>query len=391
MLFRIRFYLYPTSLFPNLMNIWSIISLSIAIAASYYYYFHSTKLLNADPTNISKVSDSNNTKMSTTAGVSSVPKTIIKNAHPFPTYFFSHGGPTFMYEDDSFGDKGAWNKIKKIGTQIKQKWKPDFILVVSAHWQSSRPNLIEINRVKNKTLENPLIYDFYGFPNHMYKEEFHSTNDEFIAEAVKQELQANGFESKVVERGIDHGVWVPFKVAFSDYNTQTRPQPEVKGLDVPCPVIQISLTSNDNDFDAHYKLGKVLNFFRENSIWDKRQNKYLSGMVICSGMSVHNLRDLGVAFRMPGGVMPYVKPFNQKLTQLLEQEKGDNLKKGLFNLQLDPLLRKAHPTLEHFLPVVVAGGIADKSGDKIKELYNAELASLGWGIYQVGDSPSVKI
>lgn len=56
-----------------------------------------------------------------------------KNPHPFPTYFVSHGGPTFMYEDDAFGNKGAWNLLKKLGTQIKKEWKPDYIIVVSAH------------------------------------------------------------------------------------------------------------------------------------------------------------------------------------------------------------------------------------------------------------------
>ena len=47
----------------------------------------------------------------------------------------SHGGPTFMYELDDFGNKGAWNTVKKIGNNIKKNWKPDYIIVISAHWQ----------------------------------------------------------------------------------------------------------------------------------------------------------------------------------------------------------------------------------------------------------------
>ena len=47
-------------------------------------------------------------------------KKFIQNPTPFPTYFFSHGGPTFMYELDDFGNKGAWNTVKKIGNNIKR-------------------------------------------------------------------------------------------------------------------------------------------------------------------------------------------------------------------------------------------------------------------------------
>ncbi|KAI5960825.1 uncharacterized protein KGF55_004395 [Candida pseudojiufengensis] len=331
--------------------------------------------------------------------MSSVAK-YIKTTNPLPTFFFSHGGPTFMYENDSFGNKGAWKTIKKLGTKIKQQWKPDYIIVVSAHWQSSKPNLIEIATTSNDDKENELIYDFYGFPNYMYKEEFHTKNNKFIANEIKNKLIENGFNSTLTNRGIDHGVWVPFKVAFSDYTTQTKPQPPTtKDLDLPnTSIIQVSLTFNDKDFNSNFKLGEILNFFRTNEIYDTNEKRYLKGMVICSGMSVHNLRDLGVAMRQSSQVMPYVKPFNKLLKNIVETEivtdkedsKEEDLKLKKFNeLKNLPILKQAHPTLEHFLPIIVASGIASNSKTKINELYNDEFASLGWGIYQVGDSPKL--
>lgn len=333
----------------------------IVLSVLYYYYYYNKN----------------------TAVMSAVTKKFIQNPNPFPTYFFSHGGPTFMYENDDFGNKGAWNTVKKIGTNIKKNWKPDYIIVVSAHWQSSGTNLIEINYPK--TSENPLIYDFYGFPDYMYKEEFHTKNNLFIANEIKQELEKNGFNSSITNRGIDHGVWVPFKVAFSDYTTQSKQQPEEKGLDLPeTAVIQVSLTSNDKDFDKHFKLGQVLSKFKNELIWDESKQKHLSGLVICSGMSVHNLRDLGLGFRYPAG-LPYVKPFNQLLTKTVETKKGNELLAAFNEMHKNPLLRQAHPTLEHFLPIVVAGGIASTGNENIKELYNAALYSLGWGVYQVGE------
>ena len=67
-----------------------------------------------------------------------------------------------MYELDDFGNKGAWNTVKKIGNNIKKNWKPDYIIVISAHWQSKGDNLIEIDCPRNNE-ENPLIYDFTDF------------------------------------------------------------------------------------------------------------------------------------------------------------------------------------------------------------------------------------
>ncbi|KAG7665006.1 uncharacterized protein J8A68_001471 [[Candida] subhashii] len=307
----------------------------------------------------------------------------IKNTHPFPTYFFSHGAPSFMYPEDQFGNAGAYKTIKKIGTKIKSQLKPDYIIVVSAHWQSQGTNLIEINYQPRG--ENKLIYDFYGFPKYMYQEEFHSFGSLTIANEIQKELKSGGFDTRISDRGIDHGVWVPFKVAFSDYTTQTK-QPEEKGaLDLPdTAVIQVSLTSSDGDFEKHFKLGEVLSKFRNELVWDEEKQRYLSGMIICSGMSVHNLYDLGTSFQMPGKVMPYVKPFNQLLNNTLTKS-GDRLLNGLLDLKKSSLLKQAHPTLEHFVPIVVASGVANKSGESIKELYNAEANSLAWGIYQIGN------
>lgn len=322
------------------------------------------------------------------------PASIIKpfkpNSRPFPTLFFSHGGPTFMYENDSFGNEGAHKIVKQLGTIIKQEWKPDYIVVVLAHYQSSGPKSIEIaapSLSPTSNNENPLIYDFYGFPKHMYQEEFHSNFDYNVANQVKQELERGGFNSQLVKRGIDHGVWVPFKVAFSNYNTQSESKPPlVPELDLPdTSLIQVSLTGSETDFDLHFKLGQILSKFRENLIWDESRQKYLTGLVVCSGMSVHNLRDLGISLRNPTQAMPYVGPFQKLLKTTLVND--DKLLSNLKSLQTThkKLLYQAHPTLEHFLPLVVASGIVSQTPDeKIKELYNADSLSLGWGIYQFG-------
>lgn len=131
-------------------------------------------------------------------------------------------------------------------------------------------------------------------------------------------------------------------------------------MDLPdISVIQVSLTSNDTDFNTHFKLGQALDFFRQNQIWDDVHQKYLKGMVICSGMSVHNLRDLGLSMQYmqqnpTAKGLPYVKPFNDLVKLIVETDYSKSSSSSttvisqLNDLKRDPLLRKAHPTLEHF-------------------------------------------
>lgn len=294
-----------------------------------------------------------------------------------PVYFFSHGGPTFMYEEAEFGgDVSAFRATSKLGKFIKEKIKPNFIIVVSAHWESNHLNTVEVAIPNTKTfnsakkitpLENELIYDFYGFPEHMYKEKFHSQVNLELANDIKDTLLKAGVDSNLTYRGIDHGVWVPFKVAFST----NKLADDVWDLDIP--IVQVSLARTD-EFGIHSKVGEILSKYRS-----------LGGLVICSGMSVHNLRDMGRAMRS-NGPLPYVKKFNSVLTEILTKNAESSKRLELLNevkLSNANLLYSAHPTLEHFNPVVVASGAANH--EVAKEIYNNAVGSLGWGIYQFGE------
>ncbi|CDR39034.1 CYFA0S02e11122g1_1 [Cyberlindnera fabianii] len=290
-----------------------------------------------------------------------------------PVFFLSHGGPTFMYPDDARGEPGAYRAVSKVGKYIRDTIKPQFVIVVSAHWEGS--NAIEIGipeSVKqlfeggNETLENELIYDFYNFPDYMYQEKFHTRNSIELAEDIRNRLKGQGVNAKTTNRGLDHGVWVPFKVAFS------TSKPEGSYWDIDVPLIQVSLKKTE-DFDIHRRLGEVLSQYRE-----------LGGVVVCSGMSVHNLRELGKALSFDGEALPYVAPFNSLLTKILKKT-GEERFNELESLKTEhnTLLRQAHPTIEHFMPIVVAAGAAND--EPARELYNSAKLSLGWGVYQFGE------
>lgn len=324
---------------------------------------------------------------STASGVNSV---LFDDSKPkTPVYFFSHGGPTFMYPEVEFGgDIGAYEKVKSLGKYIQSTIKPKFIIVVSAHWQSNSNDLVEIgvpssysknvfNSKGSKSLLDPdelgLIYDFYGFPQHMYEEKFHTKGSVELAQDIKESLSSQKIKSKLTARGIDHGVWVPFKVAFSSNN------PKNKEWDLDCPLVQISLSASD-DFEFHHKLGQALAKYRS-----------LGGVVICSGMSVHNLRDVGVAMNRGGKALNYVAKFNNLVTSVVSGSKEQERLKKFEDIQENErsLLYSAHPTLEHFMPIVVASGAA--SGEVGQEMYNNASLSLGWGVYQFGEYNKEKL
>ncbi|KAK7208348.1 aromatic ring-opening dioxygenase LigB subunit [Myxozyma melibiosi] len=272
-----------------------------------------------------------------------------------PVYFFSHGGPTFMYsdKDSDGGDLGAFNTLRKIGKEIVEKVKPKAVVVFSAHWQSSK-DTIEVNSAEI----TDLIYDFYGFPSYMYKEEYPNVGSQSVAQKVINQLQASGIKAKAVNRGLDHGVWVPFKVAFP---------PETNPLKVP--VIQVSLFKTE-DPNQHVALGKALAPLRDENI-----------LIIGSGMTVHNLREMGYYW---GSVAPYAKKFDTMVENAVEYT-GEQRENALAGLIKTSEANKAHPTKEHLLPIYIAAGAA--YNEKGTLLYTSQTSSLAWGEYRFGAAP----
>jgi len=78
--------------------------------------------------------------------------------------------------------------------------------VFSAHWQAAQ------DKIKVNTAESAeLIYDFYGFPSHYYKEKYPNVGSKEIAQKVINAIQDAGMKAEGVTRGLDHGVWTSFK------------------------------------------------------------------------------------------------------------------------------------------------------------------------------------
>lgn len=269
-----------------------------------------------------------------------------------PVYFVSHGGPTTMYEKDH----PVYSKLGAIGQEITQKVKPSAIVVFSAHWQAERSGTIEVNVSE----QEPLLYDFYGFPQHYYMEKYPNKGSPALARRVIELLSEAGIQAVPTERGLDHGVFVPFKIMFS---------PEDNPANVP--IVQVSLFDDDTDAAAHIKLGRAVEKLREENV-----------QIIVSGMAVHNLRDLWMT-RSTGQTMPYSISFDAAMKEAVETAPGQKRDQAMVSLLKRPDSRKAHPTFEHLLPIHV--GVGSAGHDSGTQLWTMPEGSMSWAQYRFGE------
>ncbi|KAK4916197.1 hypothetical protein LTR66_017035 [Elasticomyces elasticus] len=267
-----------------------------------------------------------------------------------PVYFVSHGSPSTMYDTTH----PAYSKMQDLGREITTSVKPAAVVVFSAHWQAENSNTIEVNVSESE----PLLYDFYGFPKHYYMEKLQNRGSREVAQEVLAALSGAGIKTVEVERGLDHGVFVPFKVMFGE------------GNHIDVPIVQVSLFEDDTNAEAHIKLGRAVEKLREENI-----------LIIVSGMALPNLRDMQAA-RAYGRLMPYAVPFDNALKEAAEQPAGSQRDEAMIDLLRRPDARKAHPTFEHLLPAHVGVGAA--GGDPGKQIWTFPETSMSWAQYRWG-------
>ncbi|KAI4858566.1 putative aromatic ring-opening dioxygenase LigB subunit [Hypoxylon rubiginosum] len=266
-----------------------------------------------------------------------------------PVYFLGIGGPNFMENPDH----PAYAQLTAVGREITTKVKPKAVVVFSAHWQSG-PSRIQINVAE----QMDLIYDFYGFPPHYYEYKYPNRGSPEVANKVIEKLAGAGIEVEKVQRGLDHGVWTGFIVAFD---------PKKNPLGVP--IVQVSLFSSE-DPDQHYRLGHALESLRDEGV-----------LIIGAGMAAHNLRDFR-AIRGTGQTMPYVFSFDEALKDAATAKPEERQAKMTALLRHSDA-RQAHPTLEHILPIYIAAGAA--GSDVGERLWTLPEGSLSWAQYRFGE------
>ena len=237
-----------------------------------------------------------------------------------PTYFISHGGGPWPWMKDR--TNGAYDRLEASLQQMPRDLgrTPKAVLVISGHWEESEFTVMTTPRP-------PMIYDYYGFPEHTYKIQYPAPGSPETAERVRQLLAAAGFPVRVDSaRGFDHGTFSPLAVIY--------PKADV-------PVFQLSLKSG-YDPATHLAVGRALAPLRDEDV-----------LIVGSGLSYHNLRQFGPQARQPSTA------FDQWLDQTLVQSDPDQRNAGLMAWEAAPSARAAHPQEDHLLPLMVAVGAAE--------------------------------
>ncbi|MCB9915918.1 MAG: dioxygenase [Planctomycetes bacterium] len=225
-----------------------------------------------------------------------------------PVLFAAHGAPPLLEDAEWMAELAAWSAALP---------RPRAVLVLSAHWER-RPATL------SATQPVPLIYDFYGFPQRFYERTYAAPGAPELAERVRALLTARGQEvADAPTRGLDHGAWVPLLAMY--------PAADV-------PVLQLSLPGLDPW--ALVELGRALAPLRAEGV-----------LVLGSGFLTHNL-----AHAFDPGVPSWARDFDAWTADALARRDVDALARFR---EVAPGAREAHPTWEHYAPLLVAVGAAE--------------------------------
>ena len=226
-----------------------------------------------------------------------------------PVFFISHGAPTFALEPGQLGPR-----LGDLGQRLSGA---SAILVVSPHWQTRNVSVMT-------TPKPGTVYDFGGFDPALYKLQYPAAGQPELAEEAVKLLREAGFAVDTdARRGLDHGAWVPLM--------HLRPQADV-------PVFQVSLPVSLDTAGA-LRLGRALAPLRKRGV-----------VIVGSGSLTHNLYE----FRQSASdVAPYAREFAAWTRDVVTQSEVERL---VDYRKLAPHAERAHPTEEHFLPLLVTMG-----------------------------------
>lgn len=242
----------------------------------------------------------------------------LKPTARMPVLFIGHGSPMNAIENNSFSKK--WIQLGK------ELPRPQAILSISAHWLTSGTFVTAMEKPRT-------IHDFGGFPPELYSQQYSSPGSPEMAESVVQ-LHPERQIKKDLDWGLDHGTWSVLKPMF--------PLADI-------PVFQLSIDYSKPP-QYHFEMAKQLIKLREKGV-----------LVMGSGNMVHNLRMLQFDEKIPDWALG----FDDNIATFLVA--GDDQSVVNF-LQMGSIAKMAHPSYDHFLPLIYALGF--KSAGEHPEFFN---------------------
>jgi len=235
-----------------------------------------------------------------------------------PVLFISHGAPTFAIEPGLLGPE-----LERLGKSMAEIRA---VLVISPHWQT--------RYVEVMTTPAPAtMHDFGGFSSKLYQLRYPAPGEPSIAAQAALLLERAGFAVALDgERGLDHGAWVPLRHLFPDASK---------------PVFQVSMP-RALDARGALHLGRSLAPLRDSGV-----------LIVGSGSLTHNLYEFAADAAEPA---QYAEDFARWVREAVISKNTDSL---LAYRSVAPHAERAHPTEEHFLPLLVALGAANDADDAV--------------------------
>lgn len=275
--------------------------------------------------------------------------TALRPSARMPVLFVGHGSPMNAIEDNAY--RRSWQQL---GQQLLARAeRPQLVLCISAHWITQGQGSWLTGMAQPRT-----IHDFGGFPDELFAQQYPAPGAPVVAQQLASQLhmphsqQALGVDAD--GWGLDHGTWSVLKPMF--------PAADI-------PVVQLSIDYRRLPAE-HFALGQQLQALRERGV-----------LIVGSGNVVHNLRALQRT-QSPLQAYDWAIEFDQMVTGLVER--GDLARLGDFQ-QLGTVAQMAHPTYDHYLPLLYAAGAVHPG--EVAQFFNADfqmaaisMRSMVWGV-----------
>ncbi len=230
---------------------------------------------------------------------------------PLPSLFVSHGAPPTL-------DDPRW--LDDLFTWAQSMPKPRGIVVVSAHWENAPV------AITGAAAGTPLYYDFGGFHPRYYTLQYATPDATHLARRLAGTLRDTTTVHEFTDRGLDHGAFIPLMAMY--------PAADV-------PVVQLSMPSLDPE--ALLNLGQRIRHLREEGF-----------LIIGSGFMTHSF----AVMRDPG-LLGHGAAFDEWAADALSRGDVDAL---IDYRTQGPGANVAHPTADHFVPLLLTMGAATNVG-----------------------------
>jgi 4,5-DOPA dioxygenase extradiol len=240
-----------------------------------------------------------------------------------PVMFLGHGSPMNAIEDNEY--RRSWQALGKEfegqGGAAPKFPSPQLILCISAHWITRGWYVTGMAQPKT-------IHDFGGFPAELFAQQYPAPGAPETAKelstVLKSPIPGGVAGVDTTDWGLDHGTWSVIKPMFSKADI---------------PVMQLSMDYSRPPAE-HYALGQQLKKLRDYGV-----------LIVGSGNIVHNLR----AMRQ-GAPWDWNIEFDAIIAKQIAN--GDLAQLADFQ-NLGEIAKLAHPTYDHYLPLLYAAGAAE--------------------------------